>query len=134
MITQSSSEQSICFVVPDRSTPRPCSPRTARGISAARLERRYIDDIHASAAHQHRRCRGQRNARHAGAGRARLHQPWPRKGINVIAIAQGASEANISLVVTDSRCGHGGAVRAIHDIFELHLPTEERSHSWQPTL
>ena len=45
--------------------------------------------------------------------------------INVIAIAQGSSEANVSLVVKESDTP--AAVNAIHDIFELHKPTEERT-------
>ena len=58
-----------------------------------------------------------------------VHTSVAAHGINVIAIAQGASEANISLVVVDNDATE--AVRAIHDIFELHLPTEQRSHSWK---
>jgi len=46
------------------------------------------------------------------------------KKINVIAIAQGSSEANVSLVVQES--DRAAAVGAIHDIFELHKPTRER--------
>ncbi len=46
--------------------------------------------------------------------------------INVIAIAQGSSEANISLVVADADAAT--AVHAIHDTFELYKPTHERSH------
>jgi aspartokinase/homoserine dehydrogenase 1 len=38
-------------------------------------------------------------------------------GINVIAISQGSSERNISLVVTERDAA--GAVRAIHDAFQL---------------
>jgi aspartokinase len=48
-----------------------------------------------------------------------------REAINVIAIAQGSSEANVSLVVKDNDTAQ--AVRAIHDIFELHRPTEARA-------
>jgi aspartokinase len=38
-------------------------------------------------------------------------------GINIIAISQGSSERNISLVVTDRDAGE--AVRAIHRAFRL---------------
>jgi aspartokinase/homoserine dehydrogenase 1 len=45
--------------------------------------------------------------------------------INVIAIAQGSSEANVSLVISEEDAAT--AVQAIHDTFELFLPTEERA-------
>jgi aspartokinase len=48
----------------------------------------------------------------------------------VIAIAQGSSEVNISLVVVDEDVVP--ALRAIHDIFELHLPTSQRTHRALP--
>jgi aspartokinase len=57
---------------------------------------------------------------------ARVFTAVAQVGINVIAIAQGSSEANISLVVIDADAT--SALRAIHDIFELHIPTEERVH------
>ncbi len=44
--------------------------------------------------------------------------------INVIAIAQGSSEANISFVIDEANTAT--ALRAIHDHFELHKPTAER--------
>ena len=55
---------------------------------------------------------------------ASVFQAVGNEQINVIAIAQGSSEANISLVVEASRAAD--AVRSIHDIFELHKPTQER--------
>jgi len=45
--------------------------------------------------------------------------------INVIAIAQGSSEANISFVVEEASAA--AALRAVHDQFELYKPTAERS-------
>ena len=44
--------------------------------------------------------------------------------INIVAIAQGSSEANISVVLADDDVVQ--AVRSIHKAFELHKPTEER--------
>jgi aspartokinase len=55
---------------------------------------------------------------------ASIFQAVGSEQINVIAIAQGSSEANVSLVVDAARAAD--AVRSIHDIFELHKPTEER--------
>jgi aspartokinase len=48
-----------------------------------------------------------------------------QQAINVIAIAQGSSEANVSLVVEDAQAND--AVRAIHDMFELDQPTRNRT-------
>jgi aspartokinase len=45
--------------------------------------------------------------------------------INVIAIAQGSSEANISFVIEESDTAR--ALRAIHDHFELEKPTDART-------
>lgn len=129
MITQSSSEQSICFVVPDAGAGAVIA--ALREEFQREIERAYIDDIHASS-HINIVAIVGSGMRGTPGLAARIFTAVAVKGINVIAIAQGASEANISLVVTDADAAT--AVRAIHDIFELHLPTEERSHSWQPTL
>ncbi len=43
----------------------------------------------------------------------------------MIAIAQGSSEANVSLVVAESDTP--AAVNAIHDIFDLDKPIRERT-------
>ena len=114
MISQSSSEQSICFVVP--------SPEAAKVIAALEqemgreLERRDIERIWA-----------QDNIvilAVVGAGMkgtpgiaSRIFGALGAHHINVIAIAQGSSEYNISLVVA---YGDGDeAVRRIHEEFKL---------------
>jgi aspartate kinase len=123
MISQSSSEQSICFVVPEASA--------ATVIAAlheefkTELERHYIDQI-----------AGQPNISIiavVGSGMrgtpglaAGIFKAVGSRQINVIAIAQGSSEANISLVVTDEDTAP--AVIAIHDMFELHTPIRERTN------
>ena len=56
---------------------------------------------------------------------ANIFQAVGSERINVIAIAQGSSEANVSLVVDADRAAD--AVRAIHDIFELDKPTGARA-------
>ena len=126
MISQSSSEQSICFVVPETSAET--IQRELRDEFAKELERRYIDDIHGMP-HINIVAVVGSGMRGTPGLAARVFTAVAAHGINVIAIAQGSSEANISLVVVDS--DSTAAVRAIHDIFELHLPTEQRSHSWQ---
>jgi aspartate kinase len=126
MISQSSSEQSICFVVPESSAD--AVQKELRDEFARELERRYIDDIHGMP-HINIVAVVGSGMRGTPGLAARVFTAVAHHGINVIAIAQGSSEANISLVVVDSDSTE--VVRAIHDIFELHLPTEERTHSWQ---
>jgi aspartokinase/homoserine dehydrogenase 1 len=114
MISQSSSEQSICFVVPTRETPLVLAALEQE--MSRELERRDIeriaaqDDIVILAV--------------VGAGMkgtpgiaSRVFGTLGEHHINVIAIAQGSSEYNISLVVA-----HGDsdeAVRCIHEEFKL---------------
>jgi aspartate kinase len=43
-------------------------------------------------------------------------------GVNVIAISQGSSERNISIIVAASDAAE--AVRAIHRVFELQKPSQ----------
>jgi aspartokinase/homoserine dehydrogenase 1 len=114
MISQSSSEQGICFVVP--------TPEVAGAVAALQeemaheLERGEIerispqDDIVIVAV--------------VGAGMrgtpgisARIFGALGKPRINVIAIAQGSSEYNISLVI--ARGDADDAVRCIHDEFQL---------------
>jgi aspartate kinase len=126
MISQSSSEQSICFVVPESSAA--AVQAELREEFARELERRYIDDIH-GLPHINIVAVVGSGMRGTPGLAARVFTAVAAHGINVIAIAQGSSEANISLVVVDSDATE--VVRAIHDIFELHLPTDQRSHAWQ---
>jgi aspartate kinase len=114
MISQSSSEQGICFVVP---TPEVASVLAAlQEEMAHELERGEIerispqDDIVILAV--------------VGAGMrgtpgisARIFGALGKPRINVIAIAQGSSEYNISLVI--ARGDADDAVRCIHDEFQL---------------
>lgn len=124
MISQSSSEQSICFVVPQASADQVLA--VLREEFARELDRHYIDSI-----------TGMSNiviAAVVGSGMrgtpglaAGIFNAVGQRRINVIAIAQGSSEANVSLVIDDRETTV--ALRAIHDIFELHKPTEERAGS-----
>ena len=126
MISQSSSEQSICFVVPESSVDAVI--KELNDEFQRELERHYVDQIIGM---QHINIVAVVGSGMRGTPglAARVFTAVAAHGINVIAIAQGSSEANISLVVVDSDAS--AAVRAIHDIFELHLPTEERTHNWQ---
>lgn len=114
MITQSSSEQNICLVVQDSATPDVL--RALGDELELELSRRVLDRITAQ--------RGVAIVAVVGAGMkgtpgisAKVFGALGRNRINVIAIAQGSSEYNISLVVDGSDMQN--AVRAIHSEFGL---------------
>ncbi len=122
MISQSSSEQSICFVVPDSSTTTVVEALNAE--FEKELARHYIDSISA--------LRDVVIVAIVGAGMrgtpglaAGIFTALGKAHINVIAIAQGSSEANVSIVVEEAEVT--GALQAIHRQFELHKPTHERT-------
>ncbi len=122
MISQSSSEQSICFVVPNNRSA--LVTRALQEEFKAELARGYIDEVteHAGIVIIAVVGSAMRGIPGLAAG---IFRAVGQKQINVIAIAQGSSEANISLVVEEA--GANDAVRAIHEMFELHKPTVERS-------
>jgi len=96
MITQASSEQSICFVVPLGAAGQVVA--ALEDAFAAELARRDIDRIWATDEVVIRRVFTSLGAR----------------GVNVIAIAQGSSEVSISLVVSAPDATPG--LHAIHDL------------------
>ena len=119
MISQSSSEQSICFVIP-KSSAETVIP-ALRQEFGVELERGYIDrikgqsDIVIIAAVGH--------AIHHTLGIAgKVFTALAMAGINIISIAQGASDAMISMVVSAAEADAG--VRALHDAFDLHLESQ----------
>lgn len=114
MISQASSEQAICFVVPTPDVPKvvkSLEEELAREIERRDLDRiKWEDDTVVLAV--------------VGAGMkgtpgvsGKLFGSLGKERVNVIAIAQGSSEFNISLVV--ARGDADRAVRAIHDEFGL---------------
>ena len=111
MISQASSEQSICFVVPNAQSEEVV--QALKGTFAAELERRDIDRIWSQ---------GDVNiVTVVGAGMrvtpgvaGQIFTATGQSGVNVIAIAQGSSEYSISLVV-DGKDGEA-AVRCIHEL------------------
>ena len=109
------SEHSICFSVPE----------TFAADARESLEREFAGEI---GARRDRRRRAQpghgdggggraRHARHARRGGGACSRRWPRRKINVVAIAQGSSELNISVVVEARQAGE--AQRRIHGAFQL---------------
>jgi len=114
MISQSSSEQSICFVVPASDSVRVLS--ALREEMSRELERHDIERV------------GAQNdivvLTVVGAGMkgtpgiaSMAFGALGRDHINVVAIAQGSSEYNISIVVEQADADH--AVRALHEEFKL---------------
>ena len=109
MISQASSEQSICFVIPSGDVPSVIAALEeglALELSRRDIERvRSVDDVVIISA--------------VGAGvrgtpgvAARLFTALSAQEINIIAIAQGSSECSISLVVNSAQARQ--AVRQIH--------------------
>ena len=121
MISQSSSEQSICFVVPQSSADDVIS--ALREEFERELDRHYIDEIsgHANVVIVAVVGSGMRGTPGLAAG---IFNAVGAHKINVIAIAQGSSEANVSLVIDDADTAK--SVQSIHDTFELFKPTHER--------
>jgi aspartate kinase len=111
MISQASSEQSICFVVPCVST-----AAVLRGLQdefRQELVRRDIDSVTTSPESAVVTVVGA-GMRHTPGISGRVFGALGQAGVNVVAIAQGSSECSISLVVSAAEAD--GAVRAIHSL------------------
>ena len=114
LISQASSEHSICAGIPEEQAD---AARTSL-LEAFREEvsRREVDGVEV--------LRGLATISVVGLGMAgtpgiaaRVFNALAPAGINVVAIAQGSSELNISFVVEAARSGE--AQRSIHDAFQL---------------
>ena len=112
MISQSSSENSICLVVPADTTPR---LRTAlERMFSAELRRHDVEQVEVDAPVAIVAAVGEGMRGTPGVA-ARVFGALGRARVNVMAIAQGSSELNISLVVHET--DRERAVLAIHDEF-----------------
>ncbi|HUG56085.1 MAG TPA: aspartate kinase [Candidatus Limnocylindrales bacterium] len=112
MISQSSSENSICLVVPADTAERlraALQRMLAKEISHHDVERVTVEAPMAVVAAVGEGMRGTPGV--AG----RLFGALGRAGVNVVAIAQGSSELNVSLCVAEGE--REKAVRAIHEEF-----------------
>lgn len=121
MISQSSSELNICFVVPEGEVEKTLV--ALRDEFSREMEKGDIDRIdgHAKVVIVAVVGSGMRGTPGLAGG---VFTAVSKHRINVVAIAQGSSEANISFVIEES--DSPTALRAIHDTFELHKPTAER--------
>jgi bifunctional aspartokinase / homoserine dehydrogenase 1 len=112
MISQSSSENSICLVVPDEATDR---LKTAlERMFNAELRRHDVEKIGVERPVAIVAAVGEGMRGTPGVA-ARVFTALGKAGVNVVAIAQGSSELNISLVVMEK--DRENAVRLIHEEF-----------------
>jgi aspartate kinase len=114
MISQASSENNICFVLSAAEAPRVVA--ALRAALEFELMRGHIDEITAEQQVAIVAAVGDRMRGTPGIA-ATVFSALGSAGINIIAISQGSSERNISLVVTEREAGE--AVRAIHRAFRL---------------
>ncbi len=117
MISQSSSEQNICFVIPQEAAPAALA--ALRRELAPELGRRDIERVEAQAPVAIVAVVGA-GMRGAPGIAARTFAAVAEAGINIIAIAQGSSEYNISFCVEQELMAQ--AVRLIHAGFDLGSP------------
>jgi aspartate kinase len=114
MISQASSENNICFVINESEAPRVLT--ALRRTLEIELVRGHIEEIAAETPVAIVAAVGDRMRGTPGIA-ATVFGALGKADINVIAISQGSSERNISLVVTERDAA--AAVRAIHEAFRL---------------
>lgn len=114
MISQASSEHNVCLIVPQRDCGR--AVNELRYEFASDIARKVIDDIKLQDSVSIVAVVGEGMKGFRGIA-GKTFTAIAKAGVNIVAIAQGSSELNISLVVdqNDSR----KAVQAIHDAFHL---------------
>jgi aspartokinase/homoserine dehydrogenase 1 len=114
LISQASSEHSICFSVPAASARR--ARASLLETFRHEIERREIDGVEVRGRVATIAVVGLGMAGTPGIA-ARTFAALAERGINVIAIAQGSSELNLSLVVDERDAGP--TQRAVHAAFQL---------------
>ena len=114
MISQGSSEHSICCVI--RQTDAPSAVQAVRHSFARELEAGLITEVTAESGIAALAVVGDGMAGHPGTA-GRLFDALGRAGVNVRMIAQGASERNISVAIQAADADR--ALRAVHAGFYL---------------
>jgi len=114
MISQGSSEHSICFAVPEKDAQRPAE--TVRRAFAKELHDGQIQDVEALTGHSILSVVGDGMAGTPGIA-ADVFGALAGAGVNVRAIAQGSSERNISVVIDGKQITR--ALRTVHARFYL---------------
>jgi bifunctional aspartokinase / homoserine dehydrogenase 1 len=114
LISQASSEHSICFAVPEAEAAR--TAEIVRETFKGELERGQIQDVGVTRGCSILSVVGDGMAGTPGVA-AKAFSSLANVGVNVRAIAQGSSERNISMVVDQSHAGR--ALGAVHAGFYL---------------
>jgi aspartate kinase len=117
MISQASSENNICFVVSASDAPR--IVRALRSAFEYDLSLDHIDEISSTESVAIVAAVGEGMKGTSGIA-AKVFGALGEAGVNVIAISQGSSERNISLLVADEDASR--SVQAIHRAFLLDKP------------
>ena len=115
MISQSSSESSICFVLPQ--TEAAHAVEALEDAFAKERKLKLIDRIAAQKGVALIAVVGLGMRGHAGIA-ARTFSAISGAGVNIIAIAQGSSELNITVAVEEKDAT--AALRALHEEYQLH--------------
>jgi aspartokinase/homoserine dehydrogenase 1 len=115
MISQASSEASICFVVPQGESD--AARRALERAFAQELESRVIEGVRIERAVSLVAVVGLGMVGRPGIA-ARTTAPLAHHRINIRAIAQGSSELNITVAIRDQDVP--AALRALHEEFQLH--------------
>ncbi|MFQ5571669.1 MAG: bifunctional aspartate kinase/homoserine dehydrogenase I [Rhodothermales bacterium] len=114
MIAQASSEQSICLVVRDADAD--AAVDALRSAFSSEIDRGDVSGVYPLPACAVVSAVGDR-MRHQPGLAGRMFSTLGRSGVNVLAIAQGAAETNISAVVHDDEVPQ--ALEALHEAFPL---------------
>lgn len=127
MITQSSSEHSLCVVVKPEDAE--CAWSAIRHAFVFELQEHRIDEIVVVGELSVIAVVGEQMRNVPGIA-GRMFGALGNAGVNVVAIAQGSSERNVSIVVAASNVARG--MQAIHDVFfassVLTFRTDEPAH------
>jgi aspartate kinase len=119
MISQASSENNICFVVSNDEAPAVL--KALRGALEMDLMLGNIEDINSDDSIAVVAAVGDRMKGTPGIA-GKVFAALGESGVNVIAISQGSSELNISLIVSADEAV--SAVQAIHGAFKLEIPSQ----------
>jgi aspartate kinase len=119
MISQASSENNLCFVINSAEARRVV--RALRSALELDLLQGHIEDISSDDSISVVAAVGDRMKGTPGIA-GKVFGALGAAGVNVIAISQGSSERNISLIVAADDAAE--AVRAVHRVFELDKPSQ----------
>jgi aspartokinase/homoserine dehydrogenase 1 len=119
MISQASSENNLCFVI--GSAEAPGVLKALRSVLELDLHLGHIESIEQDQSVAVVAVVGDRMKGTPGIS-GRVFGALGESGVNVIAISQGSSELNISLIVSEADAAN--AVRAIHRAFQLDQPSQ----------